>query len=178
MSTHPDDIYFLRLAFAHGVGSRAAHKPVSYTHLDVYKRQRWNWSKFCPACQRLLRSTGQKARKSASLRSTPVSWALRLVTVSYTHLWEAGQKAFEAAIKQRQGETGARKQIFPPSLAWLYPLALLAQGTPKHLELARKYCVAESGKRDPSPHDAWGRWVNAIDFRLGKACLLYTSRCV
>jgi DNA processing protein len=26
MSTHPDDIYFLRLAFAHGVGSRAAHK--------------------------------------------------------------------------------------------------------------------------------------------------------
>ncbi|MEQ1594430.1 MAG: DNA-processing protein DprA [Casimicrobium sp.] len=26
MSSHPDDIYFLRLAFAHGVGSRAAHK--------------------------------------------------------------------------------------------------------------------------------------------------------
>lgn len=89
--------------------------------------------------------------------------------------WEAGQKAFEAAIKQRQGETGARKQIFPPSLAWLYPLALLAQGTPKHLELARKYCVAESGKRDPSPHDAWGRWVNAIDFRLGKAALAVSA---
>ncbi|MDD2741351.1 MAG: SNF2-related protein [Rhodocyclaceae bacterium] len=86
--------------------------------------------------------------------------------------WEAGQKAFEAAIKQRQNETGSRKYLLSASLAWLYPLALLAQGTPKHLELARKYCAAESGKRDPSAHDPWGCWVNAIDCRLGKTALV------
>ena len=85
--------------------------------------------------------------------------------------WEAGQKAFEAAIKQRQNETGARKNLLSASIAWLYPLALVAQGTPKHLETARKFCASESGKRDPSPHDPWGCWVNAIDFRLGKAAL-------
>lgn len=89
--------------------------------------------------------------------------------------WEAGQAAFEAALKLRQLETGTRKRLLPESIAWLYPLALLAQGTPKHLELARKFCVGEAGKRDPSAHDDWGRWVNAIDSRLGNAALVTSA---
>lgn len=45
----------------------------------------------------------------------------------------------QTAVKLRQAELRARKVIFPPSLSWFYPLALLAQPTPANLELARKY---------------------------------------
>ncbi|WP_291991911.1 hypothetical protein [Candidatus Accumulibacter sp. ACC003] len=86
--------------------------------------------------------------------------------------WAAGQAAFEAAFKQRKSETGAAKNLLPLSVIWLYPLSLLAQSTPKHLELARRFCVGEAGKRDPSPYDRWGRWVHAIDVRLGKAAIV------
>jgi hypothetical protein len=80
----------------------------------------------------------------------------------------SGQAAFEAALKLCKSEIGGSKNLLPGSLAWFYPLSLLAQATPKHLELARKFCVAESGKRAPSPYGGWGRWVHAIDVRLGK----------
>ena len=83
--------------------------------------------------------------------------------------WTAGKTAFEAAIKQRQIDIGAASAIFPLSVAWLYPFALLAHATPKHLETARKFCIGEAGTRDPNPHDAWGRWVHAINVRLGDA---------
>lgn len=101
--------------------------------------------------------------------------ALRAGLLVLDGQWESGQLAFEAAIKLRQKETGARKYLLSASIGWLYPLALLAQGTPKHLEIARKYCASESGKRDPSAHDPWGCWVNAIDFKLGKAALVSTA---
>ena len=77
------------------------------------------------------------------------------------------QARFEAALKARQAETRARKRLLPLSIAWLYPLALIAQQTPKHLELARKFCIGEAGTRSPSPHEGWGRWVHAIGGRLG-----------
>ncbi|HRD93610.1 MAG TPA: DEAD/DEAH box helicase [Accumulibacter sp.] len=85
--------------------------------------------------------------------------------------WADGQAAFEAALKQRKGEIGGTKNLLPLSFAWLYPLSLLAQSTPRHLELARRFCAGEAGKRDPSPHDSWGRWVHAIDVRLGKTSI-------
>jgi hypothetical protein len=86
--------------------------------------------------------------------------------------WSAGQAAFEAAFKQRKSEIGGNKRLLPDSIAWFYPLALLAQSTSRHLELARKFCVAESGRRDPSPYGGWGRWVHAIDVRLGRTPIL------
>jgi superfamily II DNA or RNA helicase len=86
--------------------------------------------------------------------------------------WSAGQAAFEAAFKQRKSEIGGTKRLLPDLVAWLYPLSLLAQATPRHLELARKFCLAESGRRDPSPYGGWGRWVHAIDVRLGRASIL------
>ncbi|HMX22856.1 MAG TPA: SNF2-related protein, partial [Accumulibacter sp.] len=85
--------------------------------------------------------------------------------------WPAGQTGFEKAFKQRKAAVGGGKHLLPAGYAWLYPLALLAQGTPKHLELARKFCASEAGKREPSPYSAWGRWVHAIDVRLGKTPL-------
>jgi hypothetical protein len=71
-----------------------------------------------------------------------------------------------------RAKSAAAKTCCPTAIAWFYPLSLLAQATPKHLELARKFCVAESGKRDPSPYGGWGRWVHAIDVRLGKDAAL------
>lgn len=97
--------------------------------------------------------------------------ALRAALLVQAGRWAEGQAAFEKAFKRLQTETGARKRLLPASVAWLYPLALLAQQTPKHLELARKYCLGESGTRNPSPHDGWGLWVNAIASRLGDAAL-------
>jgi superfamily II DNA or RNA helicase len=98
--------------------------------------------------------------------------ALRAAALIADGQWESGQKAFEAALKRGQTEAGIRKQVFPESISWLYPLSLLAQGGPKQLELARKFCIGEAGKRTPSAHDDWGRWVNAIDARLGNATLV------
>lgn len=73
----------------------------------------------------------------------------------------------QTAVKLRQAELRARKVIFPPSLSWFYPLALLAQPTPANLELARKYCIAESGLRVPDKDEAWGLWVHVANVRLG-----------
>ncbi len=98
--------------------------------------------------------------------------ALRAAALIADGQWETGQKAFEAALKRGQTEAGIRKQVFPESIGWLYPLSLLAQGGPKQLELARKFCIGEAGKRMPSAHDDWGRWVNAIDARLGNTTLV------
>jgi superfamily II DNA or RNA helicase len=85
--------------------------------------------------------------------------------------WAKGQIAFEAAIKKRQAEIGAKKRVFPENLAWFYPLALLAQGTPKHIELARKFCMGESGTRAPPVGTGWGLWVHACAVRQGDAAL-------
>lgn len=97
--------------------------------------------------------------------------ALRAASLILAGEWARGQAAFEAASKRMQLESKARKRLFATSLAWYYPLCLLAQGTPKHLEIARKFCIGESGARAPSPYDGWGAWVNAIDARLGNAAL-------
>ena len=98
--------------------------------------------------------------------------AMRAAQLVIDGQWAAGQAAFEAALKQRKGEIGGNKHLLPKSYAWLYPLALLAQQTPKHLELARKFCLSESGRREPYPYEPWGNWAHAIDVRLGKAAIV------
>lgn len=83
--------------------------------------------------------------------------------------WAEAQTLFEAALKARQKELGEKKRVFPLSLAWIYPLILLAQAKPKNWEIARKFCVIESGKREPNTTSGWGQWVHAIDIRRGDA---------
>lgn len=95
--------------------------------------------------------------------------ALRAYALAQQGKWAEAQTVFEAAIKKRQVEAGAKKRVFSPDLAWIYPLILLAQQTPKHLELARKFCIGEAGKRDPDTTSGWGQWVHAIDIRRGDA---------
>ena len=129
------------------------------------------------ALAELLLHRGEPARASAALEGlkSGSAEAVRACLLVQASRWSEGQLAFEAALKRRQTEVGARKRIFPASMAWLYPMALLAQQTPRHLELARKFCLGETGKREPSPHDGWGRWTHAIGARLGDVALERTA---
>jgi len=95
--------------------------------------------------------------------------ALRAIALAQQSKWAEAQALFESALKRRQVEIGAKKRVFPSSIAWIYPLTLLAQQTPQHLELARKFCIGEAGKRDPDTTSGWGQWVHAIDIRRGDA---------
>ena len=151
---------------------------------DLLPAYRWTLSRFdadvesMPAYLRLqiaeaLLHAGERARVLSMLEAdrSGAADAMRAAAMVQAGRWAEGQAAFEAAIKRSHAETGARKRLFPPTLAWLYPLALLAQQTPKHFELARKFCAGESGTRKPHPHDPWGAWVHAIAVRLGDATL-------
>lgn len=129
-------------------------------HLPAYLRV---------AVAELLLHKGERAAANAVLEGLQESSAdaLRAYALAQECRWEEAQALFETALKHRQSEVGAKKRAFPVSLAWIYPLVLLAQQTPKHLELARKFCVNESGKRDPDTSSGWGQWVHAIDIRRG-----------
>jgi superfamily II DNA or RNA helicase len=82
-----------------------------------------------------------------------------------------GSARFEAALKALGVETGKRKNLLPPSLAWLYPMALLAHSEPAAWIKARKFAAGESGKREAQPSTFWGLWQSAIDQRLGDSPL-------
>jgi tetratricopeptide (TPR) repeat protein len=125
------------------------------------------------ALAELLLHRGERDRVRAALAGMTSASAQALLGYALVQegRWEEAQHAFEAALKRRQVEIGARKRVFAASIAWLYPLALLAQRTPAHLEAARKFCCGEAGKRNPEPHEGWGRWAHAIGVRLGDAAL-------
>ena len=127
----------------------------------------------CVALAELLLHRGDHARMSEALDGMKSGAAdvLRACLLVQAGRWSDAQFAFDPALKRVQAEVGARKRVLPPSIAWLYPITLLAQQTPKHLELARKYCLGEAGSRNPHPYNGWGRWVHAISARLGDIAL-------
>lgn len=89
--------------------------------------------------------------------------------------WAEASEAFTANLKALATSLGRRRDLAPQSLLQWHLLALLKQPDPKAWMQARKLCVSESGKRQPSELDAWGRWVHAIDVRLGDARLIAAS---
>ena len=121
----------------------------------------------------LLLHRGEGARIASVLAGdhSGAAEALRAAVLVQLGRWPEAQAAFEAALKRLQIDTGARKRLMPDTLAWLYPLALLAQQSPRHLELAKKFCLGEAGTRKPAPYEQWGIWVHAISVRLGDAML-------
>lgn len=119
----------------------------------------------------LHRAEHARARSCLQGQDSGAADALRACLLVHKSRWSEAQLAFEAAFKRRKSEIGARKRILPASVSWLYPLTLLAQQTPQHLELARKFCLGEAGGRAPSPTSGWGRWVHAISVRLGDTAL-------
>ena len=93
--------------------------------------------------------------------------ALRAALLAQEVRWAESQAAFERAFKKLQGEVNRRKHLLPDCIAWLYPLTLVAQQTPAHLELARKFCKAEAGSINSYAGFRWRPWVHAISVRLG-----------
>lgn len=116
-----------------------------------------------PAALALLATTGNASGGDGD--------ALR----AFAHLqegdWPAAQAGFEAALKRLRAESRQRTGLLPPSLAPFYPLSLLAQRTPAHLEQARKFCQAEAGTRSPVPTERWGLWCHVLAVHKGDARL-------
>lgn len=117
----------------------------------------------------LFREQFEPARKLLARLSTPEAQAVGAgIDVAEGRYTEGGAR-FEAALKALAALTGKRKHLLPPSMAWLYLLALLAQPDAAAWVKARKFAAAEAGKRDAQPFTYWGLWQSAIDQRLGDA---------
>ncbi|MBK6639424.1 MAG: DEAD/DEAH box helicase [Rhodocyclaceae bacterium] len=94
--------------------------------------------------------------------------AMRAAALVQMGRWAEGQAAFEATFKPRAEQVGQKKRLYASSLAWYYPLALIAQQTQKSVTTARKFVLGESGSRTPAPDDFWGRWAHVLGVRLGE----------
>lgn len=121
------------------------------------------------ALAEVLLYRGERERALRAIRgvASGAAESVRAASMVTQGRWQDAASAFEAALKRRALEVGARTRLLPTSLAWLYPLALLALRTPRHLEIARRFCIGESGSRDPAAY-GWGRWAHAIGARLGE----------
>ena len=85
--------------------------------------------------------------------------------------WPAASALFEQGLKALRQLSGARRGVLGPELNRIHLISMLAQDDPKVWAAARKFCIAESGSRDPSPYEGWGRWAHVIGARLGEAAL-------
>lgn len=128
-----------------------------------------------PEAQRLAlaevavhQGNGERARALLRELDSGSADALRACLLVQAGMHAEAQAAFEAALRRRQGEASARRRLLPASVAWYYPLALLAQGSPALLGPALRFCAGEAG---PDPGEGWGLWVHAIAVRLGEATL-------
>ncbi|MBB4842541.1 superfamily II DNA or RNA helicase [Paucibacter oligotrophus] len=90
--------------------------------------------------------------------------------------WAPACAELELGIKEIRRLSKQRRGSLSPEFTRLYIASLLAQDDPKLWDAARKYCIAESGSRNPSPHELWGRWAHAIGARLGETA--FDPTCV
>ena len=117
----------------------------------------------------LFREQFSAARQLLARLPTPESHAIGAAIAIAEGRFAEGTAAFEAALKVLAAATGKRKNLLPPSIAWLHTMALLAQPEPAAWVKARKFAAAEAGKREAQPYTFWGLWQSAIDQRLGDA---------
>jgi superfamily II DNA or RNA helicase len=121
----------------------------------------------------LLLHRGETARALAAIEGLEGGFAeaQRAFALAQGARWDEAAARFESALRLRHEEAHARKRVLPASLAWVYPMALLAGRDPAGMEVARKFCNGEAGKRNPDPWEGWGLWSHAIGVRLGLAPL-------
>ena len=106
----------------------------------------------------LFREQFSAARELLTRLETPESQAIGAGIDIVEGRFADGSARFEAALKALAAETGRRKNLLPPSMCWLYTMALLAQPEPAVWAKARKFAAAESGKREAQPYTFWGLW--------------------
>jgi len=96
---------------------------------------------------------------------------MQAATQAWAGEWTAASAAFSAGLKEAFKAVKVKRGIAPPSLMQFYVLSLLAQHEPAAWTAAQKFCVAESGTRQPPPDTGWGLWAHAAAVRLGDAPL-------
>ncbi|RQO60578.1 DNA helicase [Paucibacter sp. KBW04] len=106
-------------------------------------------------------------RLTADLK-LPASTSFSALELAAQGQWAAAAQDFEQAIKEVRKASKLRRGGLSPELTRLYIASLLAQDDPKLWDAARKYCIGESGSRNPSPQELWGRWAHVIGARLGE----------
>ncbi len=121
------------------------------------------------AAVRILRGDREEAARLLEGLDTGFSDSLHAALRAQEGDWAGARTAFEEALKRMRKELGKRDRFLFPAIGCLYPLSLLALHTVDDLEAARKFCQAESGKRNKDGTHGWLLWVHAIAVRLGTA---------
>ena len=96
---------------------------------------------------------------------------LHAAALAWAGRWADAATAFAKAMKDAIKQTRVKRGFASERLLQWYLLSLLASPDPAAWTVAHKLCVAESGTRQPPPHDGWGLWAHAIAVRLGDATL-------
>jgi superfamily II DNA or RNA helicase len=97
---------------------------------------------------------------------------LRAAMQAHAGHWPEAAAAFATGLKDATKLTKLKRGIAPAALLEWYALSLLAQPEATAWAQAQKFCVAESGMRQPPPDSGWGLWAHAAAVRLGDAALL------
>jgi superfamily II DNA or RNA helicase len=85
--------------------------------------------------------------------------------------WAEAAASFEQWLKATRQLVKQRRGLLGSAQGRAYLISLLAQDRPEAWEQARKFAIAESGSRKPSPHEWWGLWAHVIGVRLGEDSL-------
>ena len=96
---------------------------------------------------------------------------LRAAMLGWRGQWRDAIAAFVPALKDAAKAVKMKRGFAPPALLPWYVLSLLAQAEPAAWAVAHKFCVAESGTRQPPAEHGWGLWAHAAAARLGDTTL-------
>ncbi|WP_310463740.1 DEAD/DEAH box helicase [Sphaerotilus sp.] len=119
--------------------------------------------------QALVDPTGQPELASAIVIWRAMAKAFDAVRQFRRADWSGCIETMEMVLEALRLVSGKRKGLLPMPIAWAYPLALMAQGTPAALQKALKFCLAEGGKRQPMMESSWGVFALALQMKLGDA---------
>jgi superfamily II DNA or RNA helicase len=91
--------------------------------------------------------------------------------LAFAGQWPEAARDFASTLKDAAKALHVKRGIVHFDLAQWYLLSLMAQPDPAAWTQAHKFCVAESGTRQPAPDEGWGLWAHATAARLGDATL-------
>ena len=92
---------------------------------------------------------------------------LQAVGLAQQGRWDDAEAAFAPALKAAAAGSGRKRGLAPFKLLQWRVWALMAQPRPAAWTLARRFCIAESGSRKPSPFNDWGLCAHLAAVRLG-----------